>query len=191
MPTPKSFNLVTSSIVCFDLDGTLIQTDKANNLAYEKAVRWVLGHNMTLPSEPGQRFEKKSLMTSFPHLSDHETQAIVSLKGVFYNEFLAETHINSSIFEQLKMSAEHKLTILITKANIKRAKMLLEYHRLTEYFQAFFSLDQVSGSHNKYAAAFNSLGINQLAQVSVFDNEIGELGDALIAGVQQQHLFLV
>jgi phosphoglycolate phosphatase-like HAD superfamily hydrolase len=178
-------------IVCFDLDGTLVETDKANNLAYAKALRWVLGNNITLPSESGQRFEQKDLQKYFAHLSSLETQQIVSYKGLFYGEYLDETHVNKCVLELLKSVADHNLTLLITKANMTRAAMLLKYHQLNDYFQSVFSFTATSQFDNKYVAAFNRMGIRHFSGVQVIDNELRELKHAAAAGVQQQNLFLV
>ena len=55
-----------NSIFVFDMDNTLIKTDKANNLAYSEAISSVLGVNYNIENE--KRFTRNELKELFPQL---------------------------------------------------------------------------------------------------------------------------
>ena len=54
----------SNSIFVFDMDNTLIETDKANNLLYSEAIGAVLGVNCKI--EKRKRFTRNELMSLFP-----------------------------------------------------------------------------------------------------------------------------
>lgn len=56
-----------NSIFVFDMDNTLIKTDKANNLAYSEAISSVLGVNYNIENE--KRFTRNELKELFPQLN--------------------------------------------------------------------------------------------------------------------------
>ena len=92
-PNPNNFFV-------FDMDNTLIKTDKANNLAYTKALSSVLGINYTLDN--CKRFTRKELKDIFPYLPQTQIDEIVTRKELYFESFLTETELNLNLFELLK-----------------------------------------------------------------------------------------
>lgn len=66
-----------NNIFVFDMDNTLIKTDKANNLAYSEAISSVLGVNCNI--ENGKRFTRNELKELFPQLSQAQIDEIIDL----------------------------------------------------------------------------------------------------------------
>ena len=67
-----------NNIFVFDMDNTLIKTDKANNLAYSEAISSVLGVNCNI--ENGKRFTRNELKELFPQLSQAQIDEIIERK---------------------------------------------------------------------------------------------------------------
>ena len=67
-----------NSIFVFDMDNTLIKTDKANNLAYSEAISSVLGVNYNIENE--KRFTRNELKELFPQLTQTQINEIIDYK---------------------------------------------------------------------------------------------------------------
>ena len=70
-----------NNIFVFDMDNTLIKTDKANNLAYSEAISSVLGVNCNI--ENGKRFTRNELKELFPQLSQAQIDEIIERKDAY------------------------------------------------------------------------------------------------------------
>ena len=90
-----SLNL-NNSFLIFDLDGTLVETDKANFLSYKYAIKKVL--NIDIKFDKNNRFTRQEL-NKFK-ITDDEFQQIVKLKNNIYYNYLNTTHLK---FENLKI----------------------------------------------------------------------------------------
>ena len=178
--------LITSdSILFFDLDGTLIDTDYANFLSYKKAIKVVLQNDFDLPYNPHQRFNRSLLECVIPNLTETELEMIVCEKEKYYNNFLQETQLNNKIVEILYKYSKTNTTVLVTNCRRDRAFATLGYHGLTNQFSDLF-FRQFSDSKtkvNKFQNAISFLGISP-ELVIAFENEREEIADARKAGIQ-------
>lgn len=170
-------------ILLFDMDGTLIDTNQANLLAYKKATQNVLQSDLCNLVLSDERFNRTVLARIFPNLSDTDYDRIVQLKNEYYKDFLAEPHIMPSVVNVLKRFAPTHQTILVTNCREDRAIMTLNFHELYNYFkQTFFRQLGDKSKINKYKNAIIKLNISP-DSVLVFENEESEIEDAVNAGI--------
>ena len=95
-------NLIKSnSIFFFDMDGTLVDTNHANFLAYKKAIEHVTNSDSGLVFNPEQRFNRTHLKMSVPNLSEQEFNTIILHKESYYELFLPNTHLIGNIADIL------------------------------------------------------------------------------------------
>ena len=120
-------------LVLSDLDGTLIDTDKANNLSYLKALKRYLP-NIDLANE-----SRITRLTIEKYCSDKLlVRNIEEMKCNLYSEFLEHTFLNEELLERL---IEYKQTAdiyLVTKASKQRVVQLLNHHHCIELFDRIF-----------------------------------------------------
>lgn len=178
------------NILFFDMDGTLVDTNYANYLAYQKAIKITIGNNKNLKFNHNYRFDKSYLVRFYPNITEQEYKSIISLKGVFYDEFLGETKLNDIVADFLLRSSRFNKTILVTKSNKNRALSTLRYHNLIEYFNDFLFAENIKVSSNKYESAINELMINP-NNITVIEDDIIEISNAKKSGVIKKNIIHV
>lgn len=176
--------IASDSILFFDLDGTLIDTDYANFLSYREAVKTVLQNDFDLSYNPHQRFNRSLLRCTIPNLTEKELKLIIEEKEKCYNNYLSETQLNREIVEILSNHFGKNRTVLVTNCRKDRALSTLLHHGLTDKFNDFFfrQIDE-NGKINKFQNAIINLGISP-DLVIAFENEENEIKDAINAGIQ-------
>ena len=118
-----------NNVFVFDMDNTLIKTDKANSLAYSKAISSVLGVNCNI--ENGKRFTRDELKELFPQLTQTQIDEIIDRKEKCFESYLSETELNNNLFSLLKrLHREGHHTILLTNCHSKRAISLCNFYNL-------------------------------------------------------------
>ncbi len=158
------------SILFFDMDGTLVDTDYANFLSYKKAIDSVVNPNCNLQYNPKNRFTRNTLEKIFPNLSKSDYTKIVNLKEKYYPQFLSETNLNKEVFDILiKYSATHK-TVLVTNCCKERAIATLSYYGLEDKFDEFIFKNKEQNL-NKYQYAFSKLKITPNLVIAFEDEE--------------------
>lgn len=166
-------------LVLTDLDGTLINTDKANNLSYLKALKKYLP-NIDFANEP--RITKLIIEK---YCSDKRlVRNIEKMKCNFYSEFLEHTFLNE---ELLKRLIEYKQTAeiyLVTKGSRERVVQLLNYHRCIEVFDRKFFCKPIP---DKYDYVLKQVCCNP-KRIVVFENDSEEILEAIKAGIPEQNI---
>ena len=134
-------------IFVFDLDNTLVKTNKANNESYKAAIRIVTG--MDCDFKPQKRFTRSDLKNCFPILSEDYYSAIVVEKENLFGNFIDKTRLNRSLYAILKALHDNgNKTILLTNSHKKRAMQLCKHYGLNQYFSEMYFYEDYS--HNKY-----------------------------------------
>lgn len=87
----------STDVFVFDMDNTLIKTDKANNLAYADAISLVLGVKCDIGN--GDRFTRNRLKAIFPNLTDAQFSEIIACKEKFFKSHLGETELKKKRFQ--------------------------------------------------------------------------------------------
>lgn len=173
------------AILFFDMDGTLINTDHANFLSYKKAIESVLGTTFDVPFDPKIRFNRSTLKTALPELTDTQLKMIIEKKEKHFFEFLSHTKLNYRVHEILLKYSGRNTTILVTNCRKDRALMTLRHYGLIDkfskvYFREFGDKDE---RVNKFQNAISDLGVSP-KKVVVFENEESEIRDAVKAGIE-------
>lgn len=175
-----------NNVFVFDMDNTLIKTDKANSLAYSEAISSVLGVNCNI--EDGKRFTRNKLKELFPQLAQNQIDKIIDCKEKCFESYLNETELNNNLFSILKrIYQEGHHTILLTNCHSGRAISLCNFYNLTKYFvRRFFYEDCFN---NKYTL-LKSLGYN-LQNVVLYENDEASSSEAVTNGINLDKIIKV
>jgi beta-phosphoglucomutase len=173
------------TVLFFDLDGTLINTDYANYLSYEKAIYTVTNHGLDLSYDPKKRINRSFLKTALPNLSQADYEKIIQKKEEYYKSFLEETKLNNDIAEVLFKHSKTNRTVLVTNCRKGRALMTLDHFGLTDKFDNIFYRQVTDNDKkiNKFKNAISELGLSP-ALVVAFEHEEIEIEHAKEAGIK-------
>lgn len=180
----------SNSVLLFDLDGTLVETDKANNLAYLMAIKEITGLNFGVNDI--FRITREKLSCLLPQASNEELFKIISLKEKYFSKFLKYTHVNVELYEVLKRFKDRNRLILITRSKSERALRVLKHHGLLNYFQS--TICQSQDSSMEWKSKIPELLKNEnynLQDLFLFENEEAERLDALQNGLKTNQVIIV
>lgn len=173
-------------VFVFDLDNTLVMTNQANNMAYQEAIKRVLGKDIRMNN---QRFTREDLFPMFPHFSYEQIDKIVKQKEDVYSGFLQETILNTELFKILKLTKTngHK-NILLTESHKARAIQVCSYHLLTPFFSKLYYKEDY-GTENKYL--FLNKHFTSISSVILFENEKEEILKAKQYGIPENQILTI
>lgn len=176
--------ITTDTVLFFDMDGTLIDTNLANFLSYKKAILSVTKSNHDLTRNSDKRFNRSNLKNAIPNLTEKEYEEIIREKEKYYNDFLHETKLNTEIADILFKYSKTNKTVLVTNCRKERALITLKHFGLDDKFSNIFcrEFDDNGKKINKFQNAILKLGIPP-NYVIAFENEEIEIIDAQKAGI--------
>lgn len=176
------------SIYC-DMDGTLIDTDYANYLAYSRAILEVTRGMHNVQFDYTERLHRESLKKRIPGLTDDQLENISVLKTGYFCDYLQETKLNCDLATLIKKCSQTIPVVLVTSCRQSRAVNTLQYHNILECFTRLICREELlrSGASNKYAYALTLMCANPYA-VLVFENEITDIENAMLAGVPRKNI---
>ncbi len=175
----ESIEITGDSILFFDFDGTLLNTDYANFLAYQEAVSTVLPGKQELVFNPRGRFTRDSLKVMFHDLSEKDYNYIIEEKRRCYSNYLNKVLLINRVVDILFKYSGTNRVILVTNADKDRVEITLNYFQLLDKFDNIFCNQ---GNGNKYQYAILYFEINP-KNIIVFENEKCEIKKAFDAGV--------
>ncbi|MBN6515133.1 HAD hydrolase-like protein [Acinetobacter pittii] len=181
----KYSRITPDMILFFDMDGTLVDTDYANFLAYQQAISSVIKYDVCLNYNSNFRLNRNSLKAAVPSLLEIEYQKIIQEKENIYPHFLDR---NRLYIEQVSIVVEYSRSnkiILVTNSYRDRAMAILNYFNLTNYFDEIFCQESMieNNQFNKFKNAISKLRISP-KMVVVFENEESEVLLAVKAGIE-------
>jgi beta-phosphoglucomutase-like phosphatase (HAD superfamily) len=184
--------ITKDTILFFDMDGTLIDTDFANYLSFKNAIQKVLKPNKDVQFNPNERFNRTILKREFPSLGDTVYEDIIRLKETLYSENLAHTKLISFANDILTQYSKSNTTVLVTNCREERAIMTLNQHDLTNKFtHKFFRKSSDNDFHiNKFENALTGLKLNPQTVIA-FENEAFEIEEAIKAGIPNENIISV
>ncbi len=176
--------ITADSILFFDMDGTLIDTDFANFLSYKKAIHSVTNNGLELSNNPKVRFNRSFLKIALPNLNHTDYEKITQKKEEYYIDFLSETKLNEVIAGILFKYSKTNKTVLVTNCRKDRAMTTLEHFGLAKYFSNILCREFSDNNPkiNKFQNAISKLGVPPNLVVA-FENEESEIADAQKAGI--------
>lgn len=176
------------SILFFDMDGTLIDTDYANFLSYKKAIQKVIDLDYDSSYYFHKRFTRNTIKKIFPNINQIDFEKIIEQKNKLYKNYLFKTKLNNLFVEILEKYSKTNITVLVTHSHKDRAVMILKYHRILDKFShKFYQQDGDKGSVNKFEYALKYLDI-PATSIIVFENEDIEINKAITAGISMKNI---
>lgn len=181
----KCSRITPDMILFFDMDGTLVDSDYANFLAYQQAISSVIKYDICLSYNSNFRLNRNSIKAALPSLLETEYQEIIQEKENIYHQFLDK---NRLYIEQVNILVEYSKSnkiILVTNSYRVRAMGILNYFNLTKYFDEIFCQESMieNNQFNKFENAILKLGVSS-KKIIVFENEESEILLAIKAGIE-------
>lgn len=172
-----------ADILIVDLDGTLVESDQANFLAYQAAIFHVTGE-APFQTQPPKRVTRQTLRQVLADSSGTLLEDIITRKEQIFPQYLNHTRINRPLY-QLLQSNSNKPLILLSNACQNRADQVLQHHNLSQLFCEFHFLGD---SDNKFAALLERFRNKNLL---IFENDDEQIQKALAAGAREQNIIRV
>lgn len=170
----------------FDLDNTLVKTNRANNKSYEEAIKAVTGidyrHKKT-------RFTRVDLSIAIPNLTPIQISEIIKVKEDFYIRHIQETALNVQLVKCLKLLKDcGEETILLTECRKTRAQQICDYYDLKQFFSREYYLEDYDGTGKyQYLKTLNM----PLDYAVLFENEKTEIRKAKRFGINENQIITI
>lgn len=161
----------------FDLDGTLVDTTEPNIAAYKYALQR-LGRSITttqLLEAFGMRYDV-FLPRFFPDISAVEMEEVRKLKAEEYPKHLHLARPNNELIDFVRTVREHHITTLVTMAQGKSARAVLEVCKIEHLFDHIISGDMVKKAKPDPEAYLMALDVAQLKNTQVLAFEDSATG---------------
>lgn len=169
-----------AEVIVFDLDGTLVDSDHANFLAYKDAVMCILSKQIEMPFTQGIRITREVLERLIPDITGKQLEEISSHKERIYYKYLSETKTNPQLIEIVAKS-QGKEVVLATNSRRCRAEMLLNHHGLIERFSRKIYRD-AEDQRDKYVRLMAKIPKERIS-ILVFENDENAIKSAISCGI--------
>lgn len=177
----QDFTQLHCKCLLCDLDGTLVETDKANFLAYQEAIEKIMGFRIV---SKGGRFTKENIREECPLISEDKLRAVVKYKNDVFEKYLVETIPNIDIIGMVEKMSQKCQVILCSNSNSRRGNDVLAYHKLDRLFnKKYYNIPPL----NKYLKVLSLYNIAS-KDVLVIENDEEDIRDALNAGILTEQI---
>lgn len=161
----------------FDLDGTLVDTHRANYEAYKLALA---DYNVAIDFEVFKTTigmqANNFLPIIAPSLSEDSYGDIAVKKTQYYKNLVHLSTLNTTLFEFIKSVNEHYKTALVTTARKANAEAILQHHDLDKYFDITVTVEDVAVSKphpDAYLLALQKLNLQASEVITFEDSKVG------------------
>lgn len=180
--------IIDKHLLIFDLDGTLIDTDEVNFLAYKEAIQKIKKIDLTLLHKNDERFTREKLHSIIADLKTQEYESIIEVKNNVYYKYLHKSRINDFILKIIVKFSQTNKIVLATNSRKYRANMIFKYHNLINFFDyTFYKEDYKNQENNKFKHILNYLNIDPNLAI-VFENDSNEIKKAIFSGVPNKNI---
>lgn len=131
----------------FDLDGTLVDTHRANFEAYRRALE-DFGVLLTFDEfKKSIGHQAKIFLPWFaPTLSSKEHDEIAEKKKRYYKECVNLSVLNRQLINFLEYLKPHHTIVLVTTAKRENAETILSHHKLLDIFDLMITSEDVTNA---------------------------------------------
>ena len=173
----------------FDLDGTLVNTDMANYLAYKEAIQQIIGLDLPIAHSKDERFTREKLSSIIDNLTDLQYKNIIEMKNDIYQKYLPMSKVNACVIGVIEKYINTNKIILATSSRKNRAEMVLQHHGLTNIFDYMFFKEDYN-QKNKFHHVVNYFGVSANS-IFVFENDNDEIRKAIASGIPDRNVVKV
>lgn len=179
------FKVHSDSVLFFDMDGTLVDTNYSNFLSYKNAIQDVTKSDYNLIYQPETRFNRSTLKAVVPDLPETKYDEIIRKKEECYDHYIYEAILFPRVADILIKYSKTNRTVLVTNCRKNRAQTTLNHFGLAEKFtDAFYrQFSDKEEKINKFQNAITKLGVSPDVIIA-FENEEVEIADAIQAGIK-------
>ncbi|NCD42395.1 MAG: HAD family phosphatase [Bacteroidia bacterium] len=179
---------INKHLLIFDLDGTLINTDDVNYLAYKEAIQKVKNLDLALLHKNDERFTREELYLIIEDLTSQEYENIIEIKNDVYKKYLKKSKVNMFVVKIIEKFSQSNKIVLATNSHRNRAQIILRYHSLTNLFDHIFCKeDYKNQKNNKFKHVLNNLNIDPNLAI-VFENDNKEIKKAILSGIPDKNI---
>lgn len=182
--------ITSDKILFFDLDGTLIDTNYANWLAYNKAYDISEFKKDIDPADDilfefdvNERVDKLRITDMLMRFGKKYCDDIILKKKALYNEQLKFTKKIEENIDILKRFSKTNKIILVSNCSRERGIDTLKYHQLDTCFHKMFFAEDKTLSENKYENAIQLLGISP-DNIVAFEDDKNQIERAKEVGIK-------
>ncbi len=172
----------------FDMDGTLVDTDRCNTRAYKVAISEIVGEKYANELDV-VRINRTTLREKLSWLSNDELSRIVELKEDLYIQFIEDVTIVPYSLSILKSFSTANTIVLTTNARQNRVLQTIGHLCLKDYFDDIITRDDCN-KKNKFSTAIDKHHFNP-DKVWVFENEKVQVEMAVEVGIKHKQIILI
>lgn len=187
--TPSAFlqrfhHLKPQYVLLFDLDGTLLDTNLANNEAYKYALWKVTGKSDYWQLSNLRRITRQDI-AKLPEITSQMLEEIVQYKKNTFRykkeyTFLYITH------EILKRHSHYTRCYVISTADRERVLLLAQYYQLDRFVKDYIFAD----AENKYQDIASKLKVYP-SKIVLFEDDKEAISNAVSNGINKEHVIPV
>jgi FMN phosphatase YigB (HAD superfamily) len=177
-------------VILFDFDGTLINTDEANFLAYKEAVLKIKNIDLSALKLNVKRFTKEIIKNIFPDINAVEYKQIITIKNSVYKKYINKTSINTWALDIIKKFHKTKKIILTTNGSVSRVDLVLKHYNIMDLFGYKFYKENYDQAISKFGFALNYLRIDPELAI-MFENERKEVCKAISCGILSENIIKI
>lgn len=161
----------------FDLDGTLVDTHRANFEAYRRALE-DFGVRLTFDDfKKSIGHQAKTFLPWFaPQLNDEELAEVANKKKEYYKEVVNLSRLNQQLVDILAYLKPNHVVVLVTTAKRENAETILKHHNLVGLFDHIITFEDVTESKpspEAYRIALERTGLKPSEAIAFEDSRSG------------------